>query len=269
MNRLTVFTAASLAINLVWAVVNMAMGFAWFSWWFITMGVYYTLLTIMRFGLLQIKHRADKNAADENFAKKFTGMLLVAASVCLAGVTILTVAHNRGTKINEIAMIAIAAYTFTKITAAIINTAKARRIPSPVVLALRNISLADSFVSVYSMQRSMLATFEGMTAENIKLMNILTGVAVYLIVLVLGINLIGGKRTEMAKSKIIDTVEKISETVTEGYKKIEDTVVGGYKKVENTVTGGYKSIEDKFVDQYLTKEGETVEEAKARLKKGE
>ena len=39
--------------------------------------------------------------------------------------------------------------------------------------------------------------------------------------------------------------------------------------MEDTVVGGYKSIEDKFVENYLTKDGETVEEAKARLKKGE
>lgn len=50
--------------------------------------------------------------------------------------------------------------------------------------------------------------------------------------------------------------------------------MGGYKKVEDTVLSGYKRIEDKFVDQFLTKDGETVEEAKARLrekteKKGE
>ena len=31
--------------------------------------------------------------------------------------------------------------------------------------------------------------------------------------------------------------------------------------------GGYKKVEDKFVEQYLTKEGETVSEAKERLKK--
>ena len=30
---------------------------------------------------------------------------------------------------------------------------------------------------------------------------------------------------------------------------------------------GYTKIEDKFIDTYLTKEGETLEEAKARLKK--
>ena len=50
-------------------------------------------------------------------------------------------------------------------------------------------------------------------------------------------------------------------------KKIEETVVGGYKKVENTVVSGYKKVEDKFVDKFLRKDGETVEEAKIRIKK--
>ena len=37
-------------------------------------------------------------------------------------------------------------------------------------------------------------------------------------------------------------------------------------KIEQGVVGGYTKIEDKFVDAYLTKDGETVEEAKNRLK---
>ncbi|MGI5958372.1 MAG: hypothetical protein ACOX60_03015 [Massiliimalia sp.] len=60
----------------------------------------------------------------------------------------------------------------------------------------------------------------------------------------------------MAKSKFIKTNEKISEKVVETYQKIEDTVVDSYTK-----------IEDAFVDRYLTKDGENVEEAKARLKR--
>ena len=44
-------------------------------------------------------------------------------------------------------------------------------------------------------------------------------------------------------------------------------VVDAYQKVEDTVIGGYTKIEDAFVDRYLTKEGESVEEAKARLKR--
>lgn len=70
----------------------------------------------------------------------------------------------------------------------------------------------------------------------------------------------------MAKSKIVDVNEKIASGVTTGYKKIEDGVVEGYKKIEDGVVNGYKKIEDKFVDQFLTKDGETVEDAKKRLK---
>ena len=60
----------------------------------------------------------------------------------------------------------------------------------------------------------------------------------------------------MAKSKLVTANEKIAKKVVDTYQKIEDTVVGGYTK-----------IEDIFVDRYLTKDGESVEEAKARLKR--
>ena len=66
-------------------------------------------------------------------------------------------------------------------------------------------------------------------------------------------------------AKIADMVEKISETVTEGYQKIEDGVVGGYKKMETGVVDGFYKISDKFVDVLFTKESESVEEAKKRL----
>lgn len=80
----------------------------------------------------------------------------------------------------------------------------------------------------------------------------------------------------MAKSKLVKTNQKIAEDVIGGYKKIETGVVDGYKKIETGVVDGYKKIEtaavggfnkiaDKFVDNYLTKEGESVEEARARL----
>lgn len=59
----------------------------------------------------------------------------------------------------------------------------------------------------------------------------------------------------MAKSKLVKANEKIAETV-----------VGGYKKIENSVVGAYKKVEDGFVDRYLTHDGETVEDAKKRLR---
>lgn len=69
----------------------------------------------------------------------------------------------------------------------------------------------------------------------------------------------------MAKSKLVKVNEKIAEKVVGGYKKIEKGVVSGYKKIENGAVGGFNKISDRFVDNFLTKEGESVEEAKARL----
>ncbi|MGX8833015.1 hypothetical protein ACWG0P_02295 [Amedibacillus sp. YH-ame6] len=60
----------------------------------------------------------------------------------------------------------------------------------------------------------------------------------------------------MAKSKLI-----------QANKKIEKAVINCYKKIESEVVEGYTKIEDKFVDNYLTHDGESIEDAKERLKK--
>ena len=62
--------------------------------------------------------------------------------------------------------------------------------------------------------------------------------------------------SNMAKSKLVTTNRKIAEKVVDTYQKIEHTVIGGYTK-----------IEDAFVGHYLTQDGETVDDAKARLKR--
>ena len=59
----------------------------------------------------------------------------------------------------------------------------------------------------------------------------------------------------MAKSKLVKANEKIAEGVTGGFQKIQDAVIGGYTK-----------IEDKFVALSLTRDGESVADAKKRLK---
>lgn len=61
------------------------------------------------------------------------------------------------------------------------------------------------------------------------------------------------------------TYQRIEDGVVGAYKKIEDGVVGTYKKVEEGFVGAYKNVEDQFVDHFLTRDGETVEEAKNRL----
>jgi hypothetical protein len=58
---------------------------------------------------------------------------------------------------------------------------------------------------------------------------------------------------------------KIEKGVVDGYKKIENGVVNGYLKMQNGVVEGFGKVVDKCVEVMFAKEGETVEEAKARL----
>lgn len=71
------------------------------------------------------------------------------------------------------------------------------------------------------------------------------------------------------KSKIVEANEKIAEDVTTGFQKIQNGVVNGYKKIENGVVEGFTKIEDSFISRYLLREGESLDEAKERLKREE
>lgn len=66
-------------------------------------------------------------------------------------------------------------------------------------------------------------------------------------------------------SKFVEANEKIGQKVVEGYKKIENGVVSGYQKIEDGVVEGFGKVVDSCVGVLFAKEGETVEEAKARL----
>ena len=124
---------------------------------------------------------------------------------------------------------------------------------------LSTITYAEVAASVLTLQRSMLVSFGQMEKEQIYTMNALTGAGVCLFILILGVGMIVKALSQskiMAKSKLVNANEKMAEKVTAAFGKIENTVVDGYTKVENA-----------FVDRYLRKDGETVEEAKVRLKR--
>lgn len=249
-------------INLIFASYNLILGIFTNSMWFLNVGAYYIILSIMRISVIRF---SSKNRKNEFFIMKFIGIILFILALVLCFTVYMSIKHEGATKHHEIVMITIALYAFTKLTLAIIGFVKSRKIPLPSHKTLQSIAFTDSIVSIYSLQRSMLVTFQGMTKSDIVLMNTLSGTGMCIIVICIGLNLIiGGNR--MAKSKLVKGIEKISENVTKGYSKVEKTVVDGYKAVENTVVKGYEKIEDAFVDKYLTRDGETVEEAKKRLK---
>lgn len=174
-------------MNLLFAIYNCVIGLASYSWWFVSLGAYYIILSIMRVAVIIFSAENRKN---EKFIMQFSGVMIFVLSIVLCGIVYMTIEKDVATKYPEITMITIALYTFTKITLAITGFIKSRKNHRPYVKTLRSIAFADSVVSIYSLQRSMLVSFEGMTYNNIALFNTLSGVGMCLIVIFIGLNLI-------------------------------------------------------------------------------
>ncbi len=187
MDRALKFALASLAFNIAFAAYYLVTGLVISSWWLLTLGSYYLVLSIVRFVVLCSKSK-------ERFIAKFTGWMLIILSIPLAGTVILSVVKDRGYEHHMIVMITMAAYAFTKITLATIKLIKARRSISATLITMRNISFADAFVSIFALQRSMLVSFEGMRETEIVIMNAALGSAVCVTVFLLGLNLVRSRR---------------------------------------------------------------------------
>ena len=187
MDRTLKLALASLTFNIAFAIYHLVLGFITSSWWLLTLGAYYLVLSIVRFAVIRFK-------AKECFVIRFTGWMLIILALPLVGTVILSVVKERGHELHMIVMIAMAVYAFTKITLATIKFIKARQSTSAILITLRNISFADAFVSIFALQRSMLVSFEGMTEVEIVIMNATLGSAVCVIVFLLGMNLLRSKK---------------------------------------------------------------------------
>ena len=187
MNNAIKFSLLSLLFNTAFCAYHIVFGVVAHSWWLFTIGIYYGILSIVRFVVLQLKN-------NNGFIIKFTGVMLMLLSLSLVGTVILAVVRERGIVMHEIVMIAMAAYTFTKITLAVINLVKARKSSSAKIVTLRNISLSDACVSIFALQRSMLVSFRDMPETDIQIFNAVIGAAVCVIVFLLGLNLVKNKK---------------------------------------------------------------------------
>ena len=187
MNRHLKLSLAGLSVNVIFASYHLVAGSLESSWWLLTLGSYYLILSTVRFAVL-------RSTSKEHFIAKLTGWMLILLTIPLVGTVILSVVRDRGYELHMIVMIAMAAYAFAKITLATIKFIKARRSTSATLITLRNISFADAFVSIFALQRSMLVSFEGMTEAEIVIMNATLGSAVCVIVFLLGLNLVRNKK---------------------------------------------------------------------------
>lgn len=194
--RTILTTLPAFLINVAYTVYNGVIGIMNQSAWFITMAVYYSLLGIMRYRAVstgrKIARLEDKQLIrkKELSVIKMDGILLLVLNLALSGVVLLTIAQDTAKRYSEIMVISIAAYTFYKITMALINMIKVRKTQSPILITIRNIGVADALVSMLTLQATMLASFQDKSSLNSNQMNAITGLAVCILIAILGTSMI-------------------------------------------------------------------------------
>lgn len=193
-------------LNLLYAFCHAVLGIANQSAWFLTICAYYIVLSAMRLSVVLCgrKSRDVLSCGTEYFAMKLCGALLLLLGLVLAGAVCISLSQNTAVRHGEIVMITIAAYTFYKITAAIVRAVKQRKNPSPLLSIIRSIGYAETAASALTLQRSMLVSFGGMADANIRIMNMLTGTVVCLFVSALGAALLfkGNRKEESSWQNI-------------------------------------------------------------------
>lgn len=202
--RTILTTMPSFIINVAYTVYNGVIGIVNQSSWFITMAVYYSLLGVMRYHAVNTGRKISRMKNQKLIRKKelavikTDGILLLLLNLALSGVVLLTIAKGRAKAYSEIMAISIAAYTFYKTTMAVINMVKVRKMQSHILITIRNIGVADALVSMLTLQTTMLASFQNTSNLDVNRMNALTGMAVCILIALLGISMIyyASKRKE-------------------------------------------------------------------------
>lgn len=159
--RVNISLYGALIFNTAYALLQLGMGFWHGSFWFFSLAGYYLCLAVMRFFLLRHtgKYKPGERMSDELKKYRACGIALLIMNLTLALMIFFMVYWNRTFHHHEITTIALAAYTFTSLTFAIINTVKYRKYHSPVYSAAKAISLASACVSLLTLESTMLTTF--------------------------------------------------------------------------------------------------------------
>ena len=206
--RVNVSLYGSLAWNALYGIFQLWLGFYHHTFWFYSLGAYYICLGVMRFFLVRHtrKFAPGEKMQTELLKYRACGIVFLLMNLALALIIFFMVYWNRTFRHHMITAIAMAAYTFTALTTAIVNVIKYRKYQSPVFSASKAISLAAALVSMLTLESTMLTTFgDGtMTATAQKWMLGATGGAISVLIVATAIYMIvvGTKKLKQLKSEV-------------------------------------------------------------------
>jgi hypothetical protein len=162
----------------------------------------------MRFFLVRhtSKYAPGEKMQTELIKYRTCGWVFLVMNLALALIIFFMVYFNRTFEHHMITAIAMAAYTFTALSTAIVNVIRFKKYNSPVYSASKTISLAAALVSMLTLESTLLTAFGDGTMTDIaqKQMLAATGGAISVSVVATAIYMIviGTKKLKQLKTEV-------------------------------------------------------------------
>lgn len=208
-------TAGSIIVTLAFAIYNGSIAIVIQSIWFGALAAYYIVLIILRSSIL-IYYGIRKKAIDKGQSEPQTlirdgklyracGILLLLLPLCLSFAILQMIRAGDSFEHKGITIYVYAIYAFFKIITAVYSFIKERRNNSMVIMATKNVKLADAMVSILALQTAMFREFAVETQEfDVIMMNAITGAVVCALTIVLGIYMITKANRKIKKLRKIN-----------------------------------------------------------------
>lgn len=166
-----------MTIDFFYVAFRIAVGIIYVSVWFVSMAVYYLILGGIRLFLVMNYRR--RSSAAEIRCYRLTAWFLFLLNIPMGGMILLMVTTNSGYSYPEIVIYGSAMYTFYTLIMSVINLVKYRRLGSPILSAAKVLNFIAALMSVLGLQTAMIAEFSTEDDSFRRLMNGITGTAVW------------------------------------------------------------------------------------------
>ena len=194
--RAKVSLYSGLAINMFYAVFKCATGAIFRSAWLWAIGIYYVMLSVIRFTLLRNVRITDKKEhtlerkVHEYKSARSCGIMMLALNIAMTGMTIQMIWRNRGYEYKGYMIYISAMYAFYCFINAVVNVIKFAKINNPILSSAKILSLAGVLMSMFALQTAMFSAFDTSGVEYQRMMNTITGGVVCTLVLCMAIFMI-------------------------------------------------------------------------------
>lgn len=213
--RVNVTLFGSVIWNTAYAVFQLGLGLIHRTLWYISVGVYYLFLAVMRLFLVRHsrKHSPGERMLEELRKYRACGWSILIMNFALAVMIVYVVYLNHTFIHHQVVTIAMATYTFTTFTFALVNLVRYRKYQSPIYSASKAISLAAASVSMLTLTSTMLTTFGEMgDADFRRIMLSLVGGGVLVFVIGLAVYMITRSTKEIRRIRATTATNATSAT---------------------------------------------------------